>query len=156
MGIDKVCQDSNALYSRLFDHRPFLNGEIQHFTREFEDKRGNKDIQSLLKSLEIISELNAELNTNSEDVTNVAVKNLINSVDETTALIESIYSFESSAQEAAQFLEKEKARQKIWHKIVDDNASKLIKVENLIREKELEHRQYYHKLEEKLKAGLLP
>ena len=110
--------DSNALYSRLFDHRPFLNGEIQHFTREFEvsysyfylhssvfyhqyfnikDKRGNKDIQSLLKSLEIISELNAELNTNSEDVTNVAVKNLINSIDETTALIESIYSFEPSA-----------------------------------------------------------
>jgi len=58
-----------------------------------------------------------------------------------------------SQQETAHFLAKEKNRQKIWQKIVDDNAIRLIKVENLIREKELEHRQYYSKLEGKLKAN---
>lgn len=150
--INQVCEDSNALHSRLFDHRPFLNGEIQHFVRVFEDKRGDKDIQSLLKSLENISELNADVTSNLGDVNNLAIKNLIDTIDTATTLIESTCSSELPV-ETTQYLEKEKARQKIWQKIVDNNASKLIKVENLIREKELEHRQYYNKLEEKLKTG---
>jgi len=129
-----------------------MNGEIQHFAREFEDKRGNKDIQSLLKSLENISELNTELKSSLGDISNLAIKDFIDSIDETTSLIESACSLESSA-ETAHFLAKEKNRQKIWQKIVDDNAIRLIKVENLIREKELEHRQYYSKLEGKLKAN---
>jgi len=92
--INKVCQDSNSLYSRLFDHRPFLNGEIQHFVREFEDKKGNRDIQSLLKSLENISELNSDLKANIGDTASTAITNLIESIDETTAKINSTCSLE--------------------------------------------------------------
>ena len=32
--------DTNEIFTRLFDHRPFLNGEIQHFVRVFEVHTG--------------------------------------------------------------------------------------------------------------------
>ena len=31
------------LYERLFNHRPFLQGEIKHFVKEFEEKRGDRE-----------------------------------------------------------------------------------------------------------------
>ena len=39
------------LYDRLFNHRPFLKGEITHFVKEFEIKRGGeKGIENLFKT----------------------------------------------------------------------------------------------------------
>ena len=31
-----IVLDTNKIYARLCDHRPFLNGEVRHFIREFE------------------------------------------------------------------------------------------------------------------------
>ena len=41
----------------MFNHRPFLKGEITHFVKEFEKKRGEKDVENLFKTLEITTEL---------------------------------------------------------------------------------------------------
>ena len=47
------------LYERLFNHRPFLKGEIKNFVKEFEEKRGDRDVESVFKILETVTELNS-------------------------------------------------------------------------------------------------
>ena len=45
------------LYERLFNHRPFLKGESTRFVKEFENKRGDREVENLFKALEVITEL---------------------------------------------------------------------------------------------------
>ena len=45
------------LYNRLFNHRPFLKGEVTHFVKEFETKRGDQEVQNLFETLEVSTEL---------------------------------------------------------------------------------------------------
>jgi len=45
------------IYSRLFNHRPFLQGEIEHFVKNFEEKRGDREIENIFGILERVSEL---------------------------------------------------------------------------------------------------
>lgn len=45
------------MFSRLFDHRPFLHGEIEFFKKEFEEKRGDREVEQLFRSLELITEI---------------------------------------------------------------------------------------------------
>ena len=40
------------LYSRLANHRPFLQGEVRHFVREFETKRGDREVENIFGVLE--------------------------------------------------------------------------------------------------------
>ncbi|XP_066942189.1 biogenesis of lysosome-related organelles complex 1 subunit 5 isoform X2 [Macrobrachium rosenbergii] len=47
----------NEVFSRLFDHRPFLRGEIDYFKKEFEEKRGDREVEQLFRSLELITEI---------------------------------------------------------------------------------------------------
>jgi len=41
----------------LFNHRPFLKGEVTHFVKEFEKKRGDQEVQNLFETLEVTTEL---------------------------------------------------------------------------------------------------
>lgn len=45
------------LYDRLFNHRPFLKGEISRFVSEFEKQRGETEVENLFKALELTTEL---------------------------------------------------------------------------------------------------
>ncbi|KAK3871021.1 hypothetical protein Pcinc_023817 [Petrolisthes cinctipes] len=52
-----AASDVNEVFSRLFDHRPFLRGEIEYFKKEFEVKRGDREVEQLFRSLELITEI---------------------------------------------------------------------------------------------------
>lgn len=49
--------DGLEIYSRLFNHRPFLKGEIENFIKNFEEKRGDREIENIFGILERVSEL---------------------------------------------------------------------------------------------------
>jgi len=146
--INKVCQDTNDIYSRLFDHRPFLNGEIHSFLREFEDKKGNRDIEALLKCHQKLTELNDTLSHFPENFKDT-VKNFQEQVAETTVRVQTICI--PKVIEDNKLAESKEIRQNKWQVFLDQNTSKLWEVENLAKEKELEYRQHYAELEEKLK-----
>nr|XP_037278058.1 biogenesis of lysosome-related organelles complex 1 subunit 5-like isoform X2 [Rhipicephalus microplus] len=52
-----VVKDITEIYSRLFDHKPFLQGEIKFFVKEFEEKRGDREVQKLFEMLEDVTEV---------------------------------------------------------------------------------------------------
>ena len=44
-------------YGRLFNHRPFVQGEIRHSVKEFEEKRSDREVENVFKILEQVTEL---------------------------------------------------------------------------------------------------
>lgn len=45
------------IFSRIFNHRPFLQGEIEFFVRNFEKRREDREIENIFGILERVSEL---------------------------------------------------------------------------------------------------
>ncbi|XP_023336188.1 biogenesis of lysosome-related organelles complex 1 subunit 5 isoform X2 [Eurytemora carolleeae] len=45
------------IWTRLFNHRPFLKGEVEYFVKNFQDKRGDREIENIFAVLERVSEL---------------------------------------------------------------------------------------------------
>ncbi|KAF2356113.1 Biogenesis of lysosome-related organelles complex 1 subunit 5 [Trinorchestia longiramus] len=52
-----VMSEVAEVFSRLFDHRPFLKGEIAFFKSEFEEKRGDQEVEQLFRALELTTEI---------------------------------------------------------------------------------------------------
>jgi len=50
-------EDIQEVHSRLFNHRPFLQGEVKYFIREFEEKRKDREVEHIFSCLERVSEL---------------------------------------------------------------------------------------------------
>ncbi|NXS52564.1 BL1S5 protein, partial [Brachypteracias leptosomus] len=48
--------DVGEIYSRLLDHRPVIQGEIRYFIKEFEEKRGLRELRVLENLQSSISE----------------------------------------------------------------------------------------------------
>ncbi|XP_053382377.1 biogenesis of lysosome-related organelles complex 1 subunit 5-like [Mercenaria mercenaria] len=46
---EQIAKDIWELHSRLFDHRPILQGHIRAFVKEFEEKRGTREEDRLNK-----------------------------------------------------------------------------------------------------------
>ncbi|XP_063307814.1 biogenesis of lysosome-related organelles complex 1 subunit 5 [Pelobates fuscus] len=42
-----IIKDVGEIHSRLLDHRPFIQGETRYFIKEFEEKRGHREISFL-------------------------------------------------------------------------------------------------------------
>ncbi|KAJ7415228.1 Biogenesis of lysosome-related organelles complex 1 subunit 5 [Willisornis vidua] len=45
--IQPIIKDVGEIYSRLLDHRPVIQGEIRYFVKEFEEKRGLRELRVL-------------------------------------------------------------------------------------------------------------
>nr|XP_006138846.1 biogenesis of lysosome-related organelles complex 1 subunit 5 [Pelodiscus sinensis] len=50
--------DVGEIYSRLLDHRPIIQGEIRYFIKEFEEKRGLREVRVLENLKTMICETN--------------------------------------------------------------------------------------------------
>lgn len=144
--VNKVCQDTSEIHTRLFDHRPFLNGEVQSFVREFEEKKGSRDIESLLKSHQLVTELSDLLSTTDGTSTKEKINQFIQDIKKTTAAIESINNPEKPKVENPELLQKEEQRKKRWQEFLEQQSEKLVSEDNIIKEKEAELRKHYKQL----------
>uniref|UniRef100_A0A1B6DE80 Biogenesis of lysosome-related organelles complex 1 subunit 5 n=1 Tax=Clastoptera arizonana TaxID=38151 RepID=A0A1B6DE80_9HEMI len=55
--MSNIAKDCGEIWNRLFDHRPFLNGEIKYFIEEFEEKRNDREVSRLFDVLEKVTEI---------------------------------------------------------------------------------------------------
>ncbi|NXG10165.1 BL1S5 protein, partial [Sakesphorus luctuosus] len=56
--IQPIVKDVGEIYSRLLDHRPVIQGEIRYFVKEFEEKRGLRELRVLENLKSTIFETN--------------------------------------------------------------------------------------------------
>ncbi len=45
------------VHGRLFNHRPFVQGEVRSFAREFEEKRQDREVENVFRTLELVTDL---------------------------------------------------------------------------------------------------
>ncbi|XP_016830885.1 biogenesis of lysosome-related organelles complex 1 subunit 5 isoform X2 [Cricetulus griseus] len=53
-----IIKDLGEIHSRLLDHRPVTQGEIRYFVKEFEEKRGLRELRVLENLKNMIQETN--------------------------------------------------------------------------------------------------
>ncbi|NXL85643.1 BL1S5 protein, partial [Alectura lathami] len=56
--LQPIIKDVGEIYSRLLDHRPVIQGEIRYFVKEFEDKRGLRELRVLENLKKTVFETN--------------------------------------------------------------------------------------------------
>nr|XP_032624506.1 biogenesis of lysosome-related organelles complex 1 subunit 5 isoform X2 [Chelonoidis abingdonii] len=56
-----IIKDIGEIHSRLLDHRPVIQGEIRYFIKEFEEKRGLREVRVLENLNTMIYETNDQI-----------------------------------------------------------------------------------------------
>ncbi|KAM4606756.1 biogenesis of lysosome-related organelles complex 1 subunit 5 [Polymixia lowei] len=59
--MDKIAKDVGDIQTRLLDHRPVTQGEIRYFVREFEEKRGYREVRLLENINKMVVEANEQV-----------------------------------------------------------------------------------------------
>ncbi|KFQ31972.1 Biogenesis of lysosome-related organelles complex 1 subunit 5 [Mesitornis unicolor] len=59
--IQPIIKDVGEIYSRLLDHRPVVQGELRYFVKEFEEKRGLRELRVLENLKNTVFETNEHI-----------------------------------------------------------------------------------------------
>uniref|UniRef100_A0A096M8U0 Biogenesis of lysosome-related organelles complex 1 subunit 5 n=1 Tax=Poecilia formosa TaxID=48698 RepID=A0A096M8U0_POEFO len=59
--MEKIAKDVGDIQSRLLDHRPVISAEVRYFVREFEEKRGLREIRLLENLNKTVQETNEQM-----------------------------------------------------------------------------------------------
>lgn len=143
-----IIKDSADIWFRLFDHRPFLSGEINQFLKNHEDSKVDRKISKLFEVLEW-----------STDVRDVVISKSLASSDKlekTNTLLEiAIQNSNTVVENESSYcvdraLEAKRAARKLeWDKFMHEIDSRYTKIEETFRSKEQELSEFYKDLEQK-------
>ncbi|CAK9833859.1 Biogenesis of lysosome-related organelles complex 1 subunit 5 [Anthophora retusa] len=145
-----IIKDTGEIWSRLFDHRPFIQGEISFFLREFQDKRGDREVERLFKILEYSTELKESQHDRTEQLGDCHLPSLKANVDVALSMCERVLQREQDFDSDRVLQENREIRKLEWEKFVNDMSEKCEKVNQTFEEKENEIREFYIDLEKKL------
>ncbi|XP_026463999.1 biogenesis of lysosome-related organelles complex 1 subunit 5 isoform X2 [Ctenocephalides felis] len=135
---------------RLFDHRPFLNGEINYMQQEFEGKRKDIEIEHLFSTLQVSTEIVETHIPRAKICSESYLPSIKSSVDKALEVSESVFSedFEKSVKEA--LLEKRAKREAGWESFLEDVNQRYQSIDLTFEEKEQELNEFYSDLNRKL------
>ncbi|XP_012284858.1 biogenesis of lysosome-related organelles complex 1 subunit 5 [Orussus abietinus] len=145
-----IIKDTGEIWSRLFDHRPFVQGEITFFLREFQDKRNDREVQHLFKILEFSTELGQNQLDRVEQLGDCHLPSLKANVDVALSMCERVLQREEEFDSETKLNEKRELRKAEWQKFINDMSEKCQKVDETFQEKEKELEEFYADLERKL------
>ncbi|XP_034942918.1 biogenesis of lysosome-related organelles complex 1 subunit 5 [Chelonus insularis] len=145
-----VIKDIGEIWSRLFDHRPFVHGEILYFVREFENRRGDREVERLFKILEYSTELEQNQIDRAEQLGDCHLPSLKANTDVALTMCERILQREENCDTERKLAENREIRKEEWKRFINDISEKCKKVDETFDEKEAELKEFYIDLEKKL------
>ncbi|KAF7993361.1 hypothetical protein HCN44_007864 [Aphidius gifuensis] len=145
-----VIKDTGVIWSRLFDHRPFVHGEISYFVREFEEKRGDREVERLFKILEYSSELDQSQIDRAEQLGDCYLPSLKANTDVALSMCERILERENKFDSDIELADKRETRKKQWEQFMNHMSEKCRQVDETFTEKEEKLTEFYIDLEKKL------
>ncbi|CAH2102779.1 unnamed protein product [Euphydryas editha] len=148
----ELSREISEVWSRLFDHRPFLNGEIKFMLKEFEEKRGDREVENLFVILENLTDIK---DTQAEKIiksSSTALPVLGEKLEQALKLSQEIEIEYLDIQKInkQKLTENREKRQKEWDQFIDDMNFKCQRIDNTFEEKEEELRDLYADLNHKL------
>ncbi|XP_076238859.1 biogenesis of lysosome-related organelles complex 1 subunit 5 [Calliopsis andreniformis] len=145
-----IVKDTGEIWSRLFDHRPFIQGEITFFLREFQERRGDREVERLFKILEYSTELKENQLDRTEQLGDCHLPSLKANVDVALSMCEKVLQREQDFDSDKALQENRELRKLEWERFVNDMSDKCEKVNQTFEDKEKEIREFYVDLERKL------
>lgn len=141
-------EDIQEVYSRLFNHRPFLQGEVKHFVREFEEKRGDREVENIFSCLERVSELRdlglpqllSSSNSNSST-------SLVANLQVAESMLGRILEQGETGEVEKTLVASREAREKEWTNFLQEVQIRCKKIDQSFKEQEDSIRKKYQDLE---------
>ncbi|XP_050671115.1 biogenesis of lysosome-related organelles complex 1 subunit 5 [Leptidea sinapis] len=147
----ELSREIGEIWSRLFDHRPFLNGEIKYMIKEFEEKRGDREVENLFSILENLTDVK-DSQVDKIRKSSKVLPILSEKLQQVLALTDSVEKeYLELQKDCMEKREKNKEkRKKEWDQFIDDMNFKCQRIDNTFEEKEEELRDLYADLNHKL------
>ncbi|XP_028155872.1 biogenesis of lysosome-related organelles complex 1 subunit 5-like isoform X2 [Ostrinia furnacalis] len=148
----ELSREVGEVWSRLFDHRPFLNGEIKFMVKEFEEKRGDREVENLFSILEKLTEIKDNQVEKISKIAEHSLPVLNEKLEQALQLCDNIEKeyLEVHKDCEQRRIQKREKRQKEWDQFIDDMNFKCKRIDNAFEEKEEELRDLYADLNHKL------
>ncbi|XP_041975926.1 biogenesis of lysosome-related organelles complex 1 subunit 5 isoform X1 [Aricia agestis] len=147
----ELSREIGEVWFRLFDHRPFLKGEIKFMLKEFEEKRGDREVENLFNVIESLTDIK---DTQIDRIvkSSAALPVLGEKLGQTLQLSNQV---EKDYLEIQKDFEKKRAERKLkrdqeWTQFIDDMNFKCQRIDNTFEEKEEELKDLYADLNHKL------
>ena len=125
-------------------HRPFIQGEITFFLREFQEKRDDREVERLFKILEYSTDLKESQLDRTEQLGDCHLPSLKANVDVALSMCERVLQREQNFDSDIALLENREIRKLEWEKFVNDMSENCEKVNQTFQEKENEIKEFYN------------
>ncbi|EEB20463.1 conserved hypothetical protein [Pediculus humanus corporis] len=142
-----IFKDIGEIWTRLFDHRPFLNGEIRFILQEFEEKRGNKEVERLFAILQNITEIKYNQIDSIKLKADENLETLQNKIDDSLVVCNTILQEEEQYRTDTTILKNKERRKAEWDVFIKDISQKCVKIDEEFNVKEKDLRDYYADLD---------
>ncbi|XP_015905437.2 biogenesis of lysosome-related organelles complex 1 subunit 5 [Parasteatoda tepidariorum] len=146
--LERVMKDIGDVESRLFDHRPFVQGETKFFLKEFEEKRKEREVRRMFEMLEIVTEIKETQIEKGVKLGDMHLCNLTGHFEVALRMCNNIVEREDSNKKKDFLDRRREQRKKEWIAFVDDIQNKNTAVNQTFADKEEQLKTYYNKLEE--------
>jgi len=141
-------EDIPEIHSRLFNHRPFLQGETRHFLREFEEKRKDREVENIFSCLERVSELrDLGLPALLASASNNSSTSLVANLQVAESMLTRILEQGDTGEADKTLLASREARDKDWNTFLQEVQIRCKKIDQSFKEKEDSIRKKYLDLE---------
>ncbi|XP_069106010.1 biogenesis of lysosome-related organelles complex 1 subunit 5-like [Argopecten irradians] len=146
---EQIVKDVSELHARLLDHRPVLQGHINYFVKEFEEKRGDREKERLEKASIELKAMNETLLPESLDAMKVYLANVSAKLKVAT---EVCYKIEEKGNnvESAILEEGRQRRNRDWEAYYASQLKKCEIVDTDFEEQVKTLHHHYNELEDKL------
>ncbi|NWT10836.1 BL1S5 protein, partial [Vireo altiloquus] len=135
--------DVGEVYSRLLDHRPVIQGEIRYFVKEFEEKRGLRELRVLENLKNTIFETNERVLPKCEQAMQDNLSETFKRLQAANAMIRRLQEREYEARklQADKVMAREEKCIAHWEEFMKEEQSKRAEVDE-------EHRKAMERLKE--------
>jgi len=151
VSVDTGYQGVLELYSRLANHRPFVQGELRHFIREFEAKRGDREVENIFGVLERVSELrDCGLPQLLDRGAGGEGARLLGAIQVSLSMVERVLEHAETGEVEATLQASREAREREWTVFQKEARARCARLEARDREQEEAIRRRYKELEASL------
>jgi len=141
-------EDVLEIHSRLFNHRPQIQAENRQFVREFEEARGDREVENIFNCLENVSDLrDIGVPNLRESLSNSVSTSIIANLQVSESMFSRILEQEDSKEIEKTLVSSREARERDWAAFLQETQIRGRKVEQSFKEQEDNIRKKYQDLE---------
>ncbi|CAH1772353.1 unnamed protein product [Owenia fusiformis] len=150
MAAEAISKDVGEIYSRLFDHKPVIQGEINYFIKEFEEKRQDREVERLHKMAYHMEELNNKVMPECHNNMEKYLGDIEAKIKAATYMCNKVTEKEAALNSDELLKSSRAARVKEWSEFIEEMCEKSKAVDDNHEEQAQKLLNHYKELEENL------